>query len=64
MNGRDVLKVSRDRADLSLLAGDYLVVGPDGLPLCVIRKFDPDTVSQIAQALGIALSSTLPVQER
>ena len=63
MNGRDVLKVSRNRPELSLVAGDYLVVGPDGLPLCVIRKFDPGAASHIAQALGIALSSTLPVKE-
>ena len=60
MNGRDVLKVSRDRPELSLVAGDFLVVGPDGLPLCVIRKFDPDAASRIAQALGITSITEKP----
>ena len=53
MSTRDVLKVARDRPELSLVTGDFLVVGSDGLPLCLIRKFDPETAEQTAQALGL-----------
>ena len=48
-----VLKVTKDIPSLSLAAGDFLMLKPDGTPLCVIRKFSADEAGEIAERFGL-----------
>ncbi len=64
MKASTVLKVSRNRPDLHLVAGDYLIIEENGLPLCVVRKLDPERAAMYAEALGLDTGNTAPAGAR
>lgn len=64
MNKSAVFKVAVNQADLHLLAGDYLIVGKDGLPQSVVRKLDPQRATLYAQALRMPVVGPVAVRAR
>ena len=51
-----ILKVVGNVPDLALLAGDFLLLKPDGTPLCVIRKLDTDAAETLTERFGLEIA--------
>lgn len=54
------LVVRGDRASLLLADGDFLILNPEGLPVFVLRKVEPNTAVRYVEAFGLATTETQP----
>ena len=50
-----IVKVSGNVPSLFLAAGDFLLLKPDGTPLCIFRQLDAFAAGEIAERFGLGV---------